>query len=156
MKKIITTTICFLIVHLILAQKGIIEGRLFQDINNPIEYKYYQKDYRVLSISAATDKYDFFSGIYFYYGFSDTCIISNPDELKSEGMYYFEVSSIDFEFESIMELLCAGFSIEKVEGDKFQLLLMYSSRQQYTILREVDMDTLSEPFLDFLKEEIRK
>jgi len=156
MKKAIITIICSFIILFAQAQKGLIENKLFQNIENPVDYKYYQKDYKVLSISAAIDENDVFSGSYFHYGFSDTCIISESNELKSEGMYYFEVSSIDFEIESIMELLCAGFSLEKIEGDKLQLVIMYSSMQQYVILREVDMDTLSQPFLDFLKTEIKK
>ena len=169
-KKILLFFVVFFNYHFLCSQTKVFENKVFQHIENQEYYKCYRSDGILLEISINDNVSDanVLSGNEYYYGFSDTCIISSPRDLKSEGLFYFELDEIDFkvleelkESDSIaannyIERECTQLSIGKSQDGKIELYHIISSRQQWTIFKEIDMDSLSQVFRDFLKKYIEK
>jgi hypothetical protein len=145
MKKLSFIFLLF-IFTLVGAQNKNIEGKLFQEIDNTTFYKYYMKGNKLLIIDF--DEKKEINGYYNYYGFADTCIV-NIEELKLEGIFYFELSD-RFVDEKTTDWECSQLAIKKNSEGKIELYHIISSMQQYTIFREVDIDTIPQPLMTFL------
>ena len=123
------------------AQYNLLAGKIFQDVQEPSIYKCYdEKSVFTFWTSKAGKKQVIVDVDTLYFGFYDSCVLPNLDNLKSSGSYYFEVNAGNF-LEEVREVdihnACAEFDLF-IEGKDTLMNLFYNSRQQYVTYRKID------------------
>jgi len=124
-----------------LAQRSKLAGKIFQSLQEPSIYKCYSKQFVFTLWIYKERKKQMVDIDTLNFGFYDSCALTNFDNLKDSGIYYFEVDTSDFLDNDTKRINisngCAQFDLF-TENKETMINLLYNSRQQYVTYRRIN------------------